>query len=119
LSFLLAAYRPPHIEYRILQTLALMQNKYPLGPFQLSRRLTIDCCRALPATRGITGDRPSGVEFHHCPAHDLLFLWMHGAGLAYGRDPHGSPFRAALRNLPGLLVAALVVLIVDVALGKL
>jgi hypothetical protein len=49
----------------------------------------------------------------------LLFLWMHGAGLAYGRDPHGSPYRAALRNLPGLLVAVLVVLIVYIALGKL
>ena len=49
----------------------------------------------------------------------LLFLWMHGAGLAYGRDPHASPFRAALRNLPVLLVAALIVLIVYIALAKL
>src|ERR1700723_1309065 len=49
----------------------------------------------------------------------LLFLWMHGAGLAYGRDPYASPFRAALRNLPALLVAAVIVLLVYVALAKL
>lgn len=80
-----------------------MQNKYPLGPFQLSRRLTIDCCRALPATRGITGTALLAWSFTIALLTTLLFLWMHGAGLAYGRDPHGSPFRAALRNLPGLL----------------
>jgi hypothetical protein len=49
----------------------------------------------------------------------LFFLWMHGAGFAYGRDPHASPLRAALRNLPALLVAALIVLILYVALAKL
>ena len=48
-----------------------------------------------------------------------LFLWMHGAGLAYGRDPHGSPFRAALRNLPALLAAAIIVLLLYIALAKL
>jgi hypothetical protein len=49
----------------------------------------------------------------------VFFLWMHGAGLVYGRDPHGAPFRAALRHLPALLAAAILVLLLYVALAKL
>jgi hypothetical protein len=52
-----------------------------------------------------------------------LFLWMHGAGLVYGRDPRrdrgAAPFRTALRHLPALLAAAVVVLLLYVALAKL
>jgi hypothetical protein len=48
-----------------------------------------------------------------------LFLWIHGAGLAYGRNPHVSPFRAALQHLPALLAAAIVALLVYLALSKL
>ena len=47
-----------------------------------------------------------------------LFLWIHGAGLAYGFSS-SAPFRAALRRLPALLIAAIVVLLLYVALGKL
>jgi hypothetical protein len=47
-----------------------------------------------------------------------LFLWIHGAGLAYGLNSD-APFRAALRRLPLLLFAAIVVLLLYVALGKL
>jgi hypothetical protein len=47
-----------------------------------------------------------------------LFLWIHGAGLAYGLNS-ATPFRAALRRLPLLLVVAIVVLLVYIALAKL
>jgi hypothetical protein len=47
-----------------------------------------------------------------------LFVWMHGAGLAYGLNS-ATPFRIALRRLPLLLVAAVVVLLLYVALAKL
>jgi hypothetical protein len=60
-----------------------------------------------------------------------LFLWMHGAGLVYGRDPGrhpggdprgdqiSAPFRVALRRLPALLAAAAVALLLYIALAKL
>jgi len=48
-----------------------------------------------------------------------LFLWMHGAGLVYGRDPRGAPFRVALRHLPALLAAAILVLLLYILIGKL
>jgi hypothetical protein len=48
-----------------------------------------------------------------------LFLWMHGAGLVYGRDPGACAFRIALRHLPALLAAAVVVLVLYIALAKL
>jgi len=47
-----------------------------------------------------------------------LFLWTHGAGLAYGLNSD-APFRTAFRRLPVLLVAAIVVLLLYVAIGKL
>ena len=47
-----------------------------------------------------------------------LFLWIHGAGLSYGLSSD-APYRAALRRLPALLVAAIVVLLLYIALGKL
>ena len=47
-----------------------------------------------------------------------LFLWIHGAGLAYGLNSD-APFRTTLRRLPALLVAAIVVLLLYIALGKL
>ncbi len=49
----------------------------------------------------------------------LLFIWMHGASLVYGRDPHAKPFGPALRRLPALLVAAVAVLLLYIALAKL
>jgi hypothetical protein len=49
----------------------------------------------------------------------VLFLWIHGAGLAYGLNPGASPFLTALRRLPALLAAAIVVLLLYVALAKL
>src|ERR1700760_409012 len=48
-----------------------------------------------------------------------LFLWIHGAGLIHGRDPHISPFGAALRNLPALLVAALALIAIYLLLSYL
>jgi hypothetical protein len=48
-----------------------------------------------------------------------LFFWIHGAGLAYGRDPQSSPYLIALRRLPVLLAAAIVVLLLYIALAKL
>jgi hypothetical protein len=48
-----------------------------------------------------------------------LFVWMHGAGLAWSRDPDGSPLTAVLRRLPALLLAALVVLALYIALAAL
>jgi hypothetical protein len=47
-----------------------------------------------------------------------LFLWIHGAGLAYGLNS-GAPFRVSLRRLPALLVAAIVVLLLYISLAKL
>lgn len=46
-----------------------------------------------------------------------LFLWMHGAGLAYPRDPYRSPFAGALRNLPALLAAAALVIALYIGLA--
>lgn len=48
-----------------------------------------------------------------------LFLWMHGAGLAYSRDPYRSPFAAALGRLPALFAAALLILALYIALNAL
>jgi hypothetical protein len=47
-----------------------------------------------------------------------LFLWIHGAGLAYGLNSN-APFRAALRRLPVLLIAAIVVLLLYIGLARL
>ena len=47
-----------------------------------------------------------------------LFLWIHAAGLSYGLSSD-APYRAALRRLPALLAAAIVILLLYVALGKL
>jgi hypothetical protein len=47
-----------------------------------------------------------------------LFIWIHGAGLAYGLNTD-APFRAALRRLPLLLGAAIVVLLLYIGLAKL
>jgi hypothetical protein len=47
----------------------------------------------------------------------VLFLWIHGAGVAYGLNSE-TPYRAALRRLPVLLAAAIVVLLIYIALGK-
>jgi len=48
-----------------------------------------------------------------------LFVWMHGAGLANGRDPFGFPFARALRHLPALLAAAALVLLLYFGLSML
>ncbi len=42
----------------------------------------------------------------------LLFVWLHGAGFIHGLDPRGAPFHQALRRLPALFVAALIVIAV-------
>jgi hypothetical protein len=47
-----------------------------------------------------------------------LFLWIHGAGLAYGLNSD-APFHAALRRLPVLLAAAIIVLLLYIALATL
>jgi hypothetical protein len=47
----------------------------------------------------------------------LLFVWLHGAGFIHGLDPRGQPFRQALRRLPSLFVAALVLLAVYLAIS--
>ncbi|MGA7235709.1 MAG: hypothetical protein WBY44_08520 [Bryobacteraceae bacterium] len=47
-----------------------------------------------------------------------LFLWIHAAGLSYGLSSD-APYRAALRRLPVLLIAAIVTLLLYVVLGKL
>jgi hypothetical protein len=49
----------------------------------------------------------------------VFFLWLHGAGLIHGRSPHASPFAAALRHLPALLVAAMLLLLFYILLGRL
>lgn len=46
-----------------------------------------------------------------------LFVWIHGAGLAYGRDPYRSPFAVALGALPALLAVSAAILLLYLALG--
>ncbi len=46
-----------------------------------------------------------------------VFLWMHGAGLIYSRDPYRAPYFAALSRLPALLAAAVAILLLYIALG--
>lgn len=46
-----------------------------------------------------------------------LFLWMHGAGLIYARDPYRAPYLAALSRLPALLIAAVVILLLYIAIA--
>lgn len=46
-----------------------------------------------------------------------LFVWMHGAGLIYARDPYRAPYFPALTRLPALLLAAVVILLLYIALA--
>jgi hypothetical protein len=48
-----------------------------------------------------------------------LFLWMHGAGLAYPCDPYRPPFARSLGRLPALLAAAVLVLMLYIGVGLL
>jgi hypothetical protein len=47
-----------------------------------------------------------------------LFIWIHAAGMSYGIGSD-APYRAALRRMPALLIAAIVILLLYIALGKL
>src|SRR5262245_8896667 len=48
-----------------------------------------------------------------------LFLWIHGAGLAWSHEPARAPFVAALRHLPALFAAAALILLLYIGISAL